>query len=316
MKKYFIPFLCCILFILLLGNPSTVILGASQGLLLWYRTVLPNLFPFFVLVNLVITTGTIHFISPILAPLCQSVFGVSGSSALAIIGGFLCGYPMGATIISDLHQQHIISKTEGHYLLSFCNNASPMFIVGYFLTQKLNRPDLIFPSVFILFLAPICSSYLFRRFYFKTGAVSSESVYPHSQVCKKNFMELLDLAIWKGMETIIKIGGYIIVFSIIVELLRPFSAHGNIWNYIIIPSLEITNGLSLLADVNLTFDIKYLLMMTHLSFGGFCAMFQIGCVLKSIPFRLGIYILEKLVTATITSLLCYIYLFVFSKFCF
>lgn len=316
MKKYLIPFLCCILFILFLGNPSIVILGASQGLLLWYRTVLPNLFPFFVLVNLVITTGAVHLITPVLAPICQYVFGVSAPSALAIIGGFLCGYPMGATIISDLCEQHLISKTEGHYLLSFCNNASPMFIVGYFLTQKLKRPDLILPSVFILFFAPICSSFLFRRFYFKTGTVPSERVYQHSESCKKNFMELLDQAIWKGMETIIKIGGYIIVFSIIVELLRPLSAHGNIWNYFLIPSLEITNGLSLFSNVNLTFEIKYLLMMTHLSFGGFCAMFQTGCVLRSIPFHLKIYILEKLVTATITSLLCYIYLFVFAKFCF
>lgn len=315
MKKYMIPLFCCLLFILLLGNPVLVVSGASQGLLMWYHTVLPNLFPFFVIVNLVISTGAIHLLSPFLAPWCSRFFQISSSSVLAILGGFLCGYPMGANIISDLRGQQLISDTEGHYLLSFCNNASPMFIVGFFVTEKLARPDLVFPTIFILFFSPVCSSFLFRKFYvFNSTSNLSDGKNLKSSFKAQNFMELLDQAIWRGMETIIKIGGYIIFFSIIVELMTPLANINKLWEYLVIPSLEITNGITMLSNSPLRFELKYLLMMTHISFGGFCAMFQTKCVLKDFDFRLKIYILEKLVTATITSLLCCIYLFFFTKF--
>lgn len=315
MRRLFAPFLCCLLFFLFLTKPSLVVSSASEGLLLWFHTVLPNLFPFFVIVNLLVSTGSFQLLSHLFAPAFCRFFQTSAPSVIVILGGFLCGYPMGAKIVSELYQNRRISAEEGKYLLSFCNNASPMFIVSFLVTQKLGMPRLAIPSLFILFGSPILSSFLFRRCYFKKRHTNSIP-FDNSQktISENHFLEFFDMAIFNGMETILKIGGYIIFFSIIVGLLKEVSISNPIWNFFWIPALEITNGLSLLSDANLFFGQKYILMMAHTSFGGFCAMFQTKCVLKDFDFPLATYLLEKLVTATVTSLLTLLYLFVFTKF--
>lgn len=316
MRRHVLPILCCFLFFLFLSNPSDVVAGASEGLLLWFHTVLPTLFPFFVIVSLLVSTGSFQLLSNVFSPVFSRFFHISAPSVIVILGGFLCGYPMGGKIVSDLYQNHQISEEEGKYLLSFCNNASPMFIISFLVTQKLKMPRLILPSLFILFCSPILSSFLFRTCYFRKKHTESHAFVPAKKPVYGNFLEYFDLAIFSGMETILKIGGYIIFFSIVMRLFRQLSISNNVWNFFWIPSLEITNGLSLLSEANLFFGQKYLLMMAHTSFGGFCAMFQTKCVLKDFEFPLGVYLLEKLVTATVTSLLTVLYLFFFTKFSF
>lgn len=314
MRKNLLPILCCFVFVIFLLSPSLVISGASEGILLWFYTVLPNLFPFFVITNLLINTGAFQLLSRVFAPACRQLFQISDYGVLAILGGFLCGYPMGAKIVADLYQKSLITKEEGNYLLSFCNNASPMFIVGFFVTQKLRMPQLAIPSIIILFSAPLLCSYIFRRYYLNNHDVHSIWIDLKEQpITSTRFLEHFDSAIWNGMETILKIGGYIIFFSIIVQLAKSLTVSTNLWNYILIPSFEITNGLSLLETTDLLFPQKYILMMSQLSFGGFCAMFQTKCVLNEFDFSMGHYIIEKLVTAIVTSLLSLLYLIIFTK---
>lgn len=52
------------LFLLMLFSPETVATGAANGLLLWYRQVLPVLFPFLLITGLMIRTESISLINP------------------------------------------------------------------------------------------------------------------------------------------------------------------------------------------------------------------------------------------------------------
>ncbi|RHE76568.1 hypothetical protein DW723_05725 [Blautia obeum] len=61
----------------------------------------------------------------------NKVLGVSAAGAYAVIVGALCGYPVGAKIISDLYENHQISESEAKYLLTFTNHASPVFVRTY-----------------------------------------------------------------------------------------------------------------------------------------------------------------------------------------
>lgn len=315
MQKNLTPLLCSLVFFAFLLYPSLVISGASEGVLLWFYTGLPNLFPFFVITNLLISTGGFQVISHIFAPLCSKCFKVSADGAIVILGGFLCGYPMGAKMTADLFQKSRISEQEGNYLLSFCNNASPMFIIGFFVTQKLKIPSLALPSLLILFLSPIFCSFFFRKFHIKEQKiVGTLNQGKKVRLPSRDFIGCFDFAIWNGMETILKIGGYIIFFSILAKLCSSLPISGDLWKHILVPSLEITNGLTLLEEADLFVSQKYILMMAQLSFGGFCAIFQTRCVLNEFDFSLGCYIIEKLVTAAVTSLLSCLYLIVFAKF--
>lgn len=305
MRNILFSVFCCILFVIFLISPALVFEGASQGLLLWFHTVLPTLFPFMVLTTILTNTKAIHFISSVFAPVLCPLLRISQNACLAVIGGFLCGYPMGAKIISDLWETGQISRTEGLYLLSFCNNISPAFVISFIMTQKLLRPDLILPTLVILFLAPLLSSFLFRRYY------QEETHFERLVNRRSSGLQVIDHAITGGMETITKLGGYIIFFSILVLLLRSMPADNRIFTQFIIPALEITNGIDLISKMPLPFIQKYFLILIHTSFGGICAVFQTKCVLQSFDVPFGQYILEKLVTTAVTSFLALFYIQIF-----
>lgn len=86
--------LICFAFMLLF--PKDVFNGASKGLLLWFHTVFPTLFPFLIITNLLMSTNCIRLIARLFGPLLNKIFRVSPNGSFAIIAGFLCGYPMGA----------------------------------------------------------------------------------------------------------------------------------------------------------------------------------------------------------------------------
>lgn len=293
----------CFLFMLFL--PSVVFQGASTGILLWFHTVFPTLFPFFIINALLLKTGTISRFSSILAPFFQPIFHVSRGASYAILCGFFCGTPIGAKSIVSLVTEHKISKEEGEYLLSFCNNTSPGFIVSFLCSQTLQMPKLSYISLGILWCSAVLSSFIFRQLYAPDTIHSSVSALSAS-FC--DFTTGLDESIWESMEIILKIGGYIVFFCVVLFLLKTIPCSSFLWNSIFLPSLELTNGVKMIAEQSLPFQIRYILFMALASFGGFCAAFQTKCIIQAVGFSFSRYIKEKLITTMVTSLLSLLFL--------
>ena len=118
-------------FILMFLFPYASYKGASTGLMLWFINVLPSLLPFIIISNLMVQLGIAGKISRILYPLLGRLFKVSPEGCYPILLGFLSGLPMGAKGTADLVATGKISKKEGNFLLSMCNNASPIFIMSF-----------------------------------------------------------------------------------------------------------------------------------------------------------------------------------------
>lgn len=92
-------------------------------------------------------------------------------------------------------------------------------------------------------------------------------------------MQIIDAGIIHGFETLIKICGYIILFSIFCEMLQtlPFPAH---WFSLAATGfLEVTNGVALLSTSACTRQIKSLLAVLFLSWGGLSGIFQVSSIL-------------------------------------
>ena len=147
MKNHFFQFFLILCFFVMLLFPSEVFEGAKSGLLLWFLTVLPTLFPFLLISRLLLDSCACSLLNKLLAPVISRLFGISAQGSFAFIVGFLCGYPMGAKITADLFHARQISKAEASYLLSFCNNTSPAFLIHYIVLGYFQNPRLIFPSV-------------------------------------------------------------------------------------------------------------------------------------------------------------------------
>ena len=286
---------------LILCLPNQTFIGASNGLLLWFQTILPTLLPFIILSNLLVNTGSIHYITKIISPFVCKLFHISEASSHAVLMGFLTGYPMGAKAINDLIKCDYITVKEGSYLLSFCNNASPMFVISFIVSQNFSNSTYTLGTLGILLFSPVLCSFIFRRFYNLT-TTNQKTTYVHSPIISFDF-KILDSSIMNAFETITKIGGYIIIFSILCEYVENSSL-----TYLT-PILELSTGIPTIMNYNCSFPLAYILVLSLTSFGGLCAIAQTGGMIKESQIPLIPYIIQKLITAMVTSFLAYMYIY-------
>lgn len=116
--------------LLLFKNPSVALEHTSSALSLCARTVVPSLFPFMVISELLLSSDAVSVISRPLRHLSRILFGVGGESAAALILGFLCGFPIGAKCAASLYAREKIGGEEMTRILTFCCMPSAPFLIS------------------------------------------------------------------------------------------------------------------------------------------------------------------------------------------
>lgn len=116
----------------LLWQNETVSAAVRQGLALCARSVIPSLFPFFVVVSFAVGCGFFAALRRLRLPVEAAVFLV----------GVVGGYPVGARTVGELYRGGDLSKERAEALLTFCSNAGPSFIfsiagMGVFGSRKI-----------------------------------------------------------------------------------------------------------------------------------------------------------------------------------
>ena len=300
-----------ILFFSMLSFPQTVFTGASYGLVLWFRHVLPTLLPYMILINVLICTPALHWICRITSTFLCPLLGTSYYGTFAVLTGFLCGYPMGAKTTSDLLNVNKISRSEASYLLSFCNNTSPAFILSYVVAQNMKERNLCIPFFLILTFTPLMLSFIFRLFYrLPESSRSFPQVTPgsFSNPSESISDSFLDRCILNAFESVTKVGGYMMMFSVLIQLLASVLPN-TIFSLLLYSSLEISTGIRLLFSSALYTTEKIILCTFLTSFGGWCCIAQTYSMISSSQLPILPYITAKLVTALVTSLLISAYIY-------
>ena len=300
-----------ILFFSMLSFPQTVFTGASYGLVLWFRHVLPTLLPYMILINVLICTPALHWICRITSTFLCPLLGTSYYGTFAVLTGFLCGYPMGAKTTSDLLNVNKISRSEASYLLSFCNNTSPAFILSYVVAQNMKERNLCIPFFLILTFTPLMLSFIFRLFYrLPESSCSFPQVTPgsFSNPSESISDSFLDRCILNAFESVTKVGGYMMMFSVLIQLLASVLPN-TIFSLLLYSSLEISTGIRLLFSSALYTTEKIILCAFLTSFGGWCCIAQTYSMISSSQLPILPYITAILVTALVTSLLISAYIY-------
>lgn len=314
-----------LLFVLSLVFREDVTAGACEGLTLWYRYVLPALLPSMILIGFMIRTGTVFRIGKYLGPVMRRFPGVSAAGSFVVAAGFLSGYPMGAKTSAELVRSEALTAGEGAYLLSFCNNSSPMFLTGIFLERFVPDRTLHLPFFLILMAAPLLCSQLFRPFHLSSGGrlrkkkasgssgtlsgkLSGSAVGSMQPQTRERFGQTVDACLTDGFWSITRVGLYMMLFGVLSRLLAALLPGAGIAKTLLLASLELTGGLSMLSALALPELLRYVLLMALVSFGGLCALVQSFSMLEGSGIRFAPYIIEKLITAWVTSSLTFLYL--------
>lgn len=348
MKKTLITFFstcfCCIFLILLLFKSKECIQLSSNGLLIWYRNMIPSLFPFMVLSGFLIRSGLSVKIGQWLHPLLGSLFRLPPQMLYAIFMGFLCGFPMGAKLVSDMLEQKQITKKEGAYLLAFCNNIGPLYILGYVIPLFNPRDSwsilawmYLVPLGYGLFLRYLFPNYFFsynstKRIYSQLIRKPSDSQTTHSPsitMCSfqkdkhnsPNYLGCFQQSLSSAIEQITMLGGCMVFFNCLLifpEVLNHFvlqtatTSYSSLLFSILSSLIEIGGGLQQLASIssNTSFPSTLIyLPLSLLTFGGLSCITQTCFILKNTGLKSSTYIKHKLIQSCIFVFLMLLFIF-------
>ncbi|MHB1651079.1 MAG: sporulation integral membrane protein YlbJ [Desulfitobacteriaceae bacterium] len=228
MLKTLRPIPILILAIAMFSYPQEVLASASTGISLWWRFVLPALLPFFILSELLMGMGFVHFLGVLVEPLMRPLFGLPGKAAFVVAMGYTSGFPMGAVLTARLRQEGEITKVEGERLLAFTNNPSPGFIFGAVASGLLGKPGIGLLLASSVYLSNLLVGLLFR-FYGPRSRSTEKSksslrrawqAMLSSQAKEERPLgTILGQAVRQSVTTVLTVGGYIVFFAVILRIL-------------------------------------------------------------------------------------------------
>lgn len=318
LKNMIFSFLILLLMALLLIYPKQMLAAASHGLQLWYCSVLPSLFPFMVGVSLLLNMGAAELIGHFFEPIMRPLFRVSGACSFPFVMGFLSGYPLGAKITADLEQNGTITPIEAQRTLSFCNNPGPLFVVGTAATALLHCPAAGYFMMIAVFLGSLTTGLCFRFYGREKSKKISPSVRHASKIQYNTPMgALFGKSVFSSIETVVQIGGFIIVFSVLIKALELSNFLELLTDKIVLflPNLspqlvkgflagllEMTNGSGIISTADSILFFKILFITAVLSFGGISILAQTLSILSATSVHTGIYTISKLCNSIFSSI--------------
>lgn len=313
-------FLCFCVLILFILNSEPVMHGATTGLMLWYRNVIPVLLPFMILSNIIV--AKVKNLSSH-SRTNQSANASRLALSTTFLLGLFCGYPLGAKTASDFVREGVYSPRLGNLIVPVCNNSSPMFIAGYIvhtlLSDTISLPFamLMIYTPYLLFLALSAVCCFISRG--KSGFRNISAASRDKRQCKKtsiienkNAVSASNVSgdyMLDSMIQITYVGIYIILCSIIIEFLAVLPELSPLQTTLLSGITEITNGTYLLAVcAGLETKIKTALILAVTSFGGISAILQTNKVISASGLSIISYVCIKLLCAAGTYIMTILFI--------
>lgn len=238
--------------------------------ILWFKNIVPNLLPMFIITSLIIESNLIINICNIFGKLFNKIFKCSNYGIFIYFLSLFTGSPSNAKYINDLVNNNLISNTLSDKLLLFTSNYNTLLIYSL-LILYLNK-SISIKIIIIIIISNIVVGLIFRNINYidlKTNYIKR----------KINISKIIKDTI----DTLLMILGTLIFFNIIINLL-PIK--NMLLKNILNGFLEITTGLKGLEYLDISTNIKILLSTIYLSFGGLSIHTQIKSILPDTNYTL------------------------------
>ena len=277
-------------FILIFIKKDIMYYTIYNTVILWFKNIVPNLLPMFIITSLIIESNLIINICNIFGKLFNKIFKCSNYGIFIYFLSLFTGSPSNAKYINDLVNNNLISNTLSDKLLLFTSNYNILLIYSL-LTLYLNK-SISIKIISIIIMSNIIVGLIFRNINYidlKTNYIKR----------KINISKIIKDTI----DTLLMILGTLIFFNIIINLL-PIK--NMLLKNILNGFLEITTGLKGLEYLDISTNIKILLSTIYLSFGGLSIHTQIKSILPDTNYTL--FLKSRLYAVIISIVLLIIFI--------
>ena len=323
----FITIFTIIFIIEIFFNPLESTEAAKYGLLLWYNKLIPSLLPFIIASNILIGVGGIAFFGTLLENIFYKLFNIPDTGIFPCIMGLISGCPLGAKITADLRVKKDLSHIDTIKVMSICNNSSPLFILGTVGVNMFKRP-IIGAYIMLIIYFSVFSTGIIFSFYGKRsknnnilkGNILINAYNSQIKSRENNFKAfgtILGESINNSMEIILKIGGFVIFFSVFstllqltplfsilqyvfMPLLKALNINWDLFKGFLLGIIEITNGIDIISRCSAPLKHQLIACTCLISWCGLSIHAQIMSMINHSDIDFKLYIMSKLIQVLIT----------------
>ena len=309
-----VTILCSLIILSLIVNPSNCINNALNGAKLFVYKVFPTMFPFTILLNIIISYDGIYIYSKVFGRLLCKPLKLPSKCSIVLIISFLCGYPMGAQYCCELLEKKDIDFNTASRLINIATNCSPLFLVGTIGESMLGSSQYGY-----ILLASSYISCLIMGLIIPSNNIIKETETIDKHIFKKqNIGKVLKNSVENSIASSFLVLGFITIFSVLLGLIKTtaiFSAinQNTIIGSLLLGSIEMTNGCNFVSISSLNIEIKLMLFSFFTSFGGLCVIAQTYAYTNKYNFSPYKYISRKIFQGIIASFITLI-LFIISNY--
>lgn len=321
---------CMVLF------PSAVFEASKTGIKAWWNIVFPALLPFFISSELLMGYGVVSFMGVLLEPVMRPLFNLPGTASFVMAVGYTSGFPISASLSARLRKEKLCTRLEGERVMSFTNNASPLFMLVAVGVGMFGNPRMGIVIALAHYAANLVIG-LCLRFYktndpeyvpgpYKRGNLVNKALTEMKKAYRENprpFGRMLGDAISSSMNKLLVIGGFVIIFSVIIKISVITGIMGVI-TYVIglvtvhlgftdsaVKSLswgffEITLGTKAAAEGAAPLAQKVTAASVILGWSGVSVLAQVAAMINETDLRLGLFAASRFLQAVLAGTLCFL----------
>ena len=296
-----ITLLITIINIFLNSNTLNQTITFSSNLFL--KNIMPSLFPMFIISSILVEIDIPKVLGNIFKKPMNILFKTKGEGAFIFFMSMITGFPSSAKYINDLLNKKQINTKDAQKILMFSFFSNPLFIVNTVGIMFLKSQKIGIMLLISHILGNLIIGIIFKN-YNQTKNIPNTKInnlkYLNTKINNTNLFKVLITSIKTSIETLINIFGIITFFLIIINILFKTK---NIITIPLIGILEMTSGLKYLSLSNIDYNIKVLLSMFLISFGGFSVHFQIMSILHKKKVKYLPFLISRIIHGIISVLI-------------
>ncbi|MFJ8256965.1 sporulation integral membrane protein YlbJ [Peribacillus asahii] len=337
LKSITLALFITIMAIALVVFPQESFDASKNGLHMWWQIVFPSLLPFLIISELLICFGVVSFLGVMFEPLMRPFFRVPGVGGFVWAMGLASGFPAGAKFTARLRLEKQLTRIEGERLVSFTNSSNPLFIfvavsVGFFQNPKLG----------ILLAAAHYGGNMIVGFIMRFYGQKEEQAIPNRTIKlpsvkaalkqmhrtrlkeTRPFGKMLGDSVTSSIHTLLMIGGFIILFSVINQLLSQMNVTallakaiaGCLQIFSLSPSFstpfisglfEMTLGAKMTSSISNTDLLQQAMIASFiLAFSGLSVQAQVASILAETDIRFAPFFFARVLHGFIAAILAYL----------
>lgn len=304
MKNKILDLIIVVSFIILLFNilinKQLVSNTISHSLDIWLNILIPSMFPFFVISDILINYNIVNYIPKFITNTFSYLFNISNTCTTIFFLSLISGFPSSARNIKTYYEKNLITLKEANHILLFTHFSNPIFILSTISLFFLNNEFYGYIILISHYLGNIIIGILLRN----KSTIDNKNYTKDTVICQ-NFSKTLINSIKSSIDSLLLILGTLTSFLIISTFIIKYLNLPLYETTIIKGILEITMGLKDLSLLNINDIYKVIISTIFISFGGLSVHLQVVSNIVDTDIKYSNFFIARIYHAIISGIICY-----------